>query len=105
MRISDWSSDVCSSDLATLHRDGSDLGTGRQHLWNGPAHVFVEHMKCRQALVAGTDGVASIGLHAVQKRLHGGIIKVLQYQFADAEPVCARHKDQEQAQAIPIAAD
>src|SRR3546814_18370130 len=38
MRISDWSSDVCSSDLAGRERQYRDRGSGVHAGGNGPAH-------------------------------------------------------------------
>src|SRR3546814_2610994 len=80
MRISDWSSDVCSSDLAAPDRDGrSHAAPTRQHAADGPelpqpegtagarrhGHAAVV---LRQSRGMGPDSGAAAGLRADHER-------------------------------------
>src|SRR3546814_11123783 len=60
MRISDWSSDVCSSDLATLRSNRGDRGTRLRQLieWMGEdfSGVIVFDEAHEMAGVAGGEG-------------------------------------------------
>src|SRR3546814_21037442 len=59
MRISDWSSDVCSSDLLLLGMGGADL----LHLLHRDAGVFLaemEHHRAGRRLVAAFIDVAAV---------------------------------------------
>src|SRR3546814_18970670 len=55
MRISDWSSDVCSSDLALAHGDaggGAESlvgGIDRMELAVGQCHCHIDHRKTERA--------------------------------------------------------
>src|SRR3546814_1111102 len=49
MRISDWSSDVCSSDLITVRRRGADI------------NIACERLACGYGLLPNTEMAASLG--------------------------------------------
>src|SRR3546814_7715658 len=51
MRISDWSSDVCSSDLPHRGRRGGEPGGGRRH----PAVRDVAHPRLRELVGGSSD--------------------------------------------------
>src|SRR3546814_11929460 len=62
MRISDWSSDVCSSDLP-VHREGAVVvRTGRRHAWRRRRMRHRRGLACRVGAapprIAGPDPVA-----------------------------------------------
>src|SRR3546814_20900878 len=68
MRISDWSSDVCSSDLPQIHRplfqDGSRFHAVRQIPSDVRLHIFdtellIRHRECRRHVLRSEPGVQS----------------------------------------------
>src|SRR3546814_8735078 len=68
MRISDWSSDVCSSDLPQIHRplfqDGSRFHAVRQIPSDVRLHIFdtellIRHRECRRHVLRSEPGVPS----------------------------------------------
>src|SRR3546814_5015909 len=73
MRISDWSSDVCSSDLAGFahHRDGSrhagpDAVGNPAHAPGGDGCLW---RRCRTGAAAGSVPVAQIGRASCRERV------------------------------------
>src|SRR3546814_8297502 len=61
MRISDWSSDVCSSDLPVLR----ELGQTRAGWVKGSQFVFSQHCKSLRGLGVSEDKIASIAYWTV----------------------------------------
>src|SRR3546814_6227075 len=64
MRISDWSSDVCSSDLAVLHDDEVLAGAGDAH---GLARE--RRLDARQNLAIAADLIDAQAVQALAHRL------------------------------------
>src|SRR3546814_4796077 len=64
MRISDWSSDVCSSDLAVLHDDEVLAGAGDAH---GLARE--RRLDARQNLAVAADLIDAQAVQALAHRL------------------------------------
>src|SRR3546814_10771494 len=65
MRISDWSSDVCSSDLVVLHRltiEGPEIAEVRRNQVPAPGNADVAG--CRASIVQGVDTVVQLLLIA-----------------------------------------
>src|SRR3546814_10809012 len=76
MRTSDWSSDVCSSDLLTLPTLQSAMPFQRPDPSNGPGHViFEDHERPPDATKNRPDRV----IEPVPFTLFGGVL------FADAK--------------------
>src|SRR3546814_2260864 len=70
MRISDWSSDVCSSDLAPVHAiTGSGAPTGERHvlLWNPP--VINKDLGLRASARSQSNRIARIAIKSGLKTL------------------------------------
>src|SRR3546814_10868466 len=65
MRISDWSSDVCSSDLQALLRPKSARGIGSAHSSNGPNNHGGSNAndKCIQSFHKAKDLPEGVVLH------------------------------------------
>src|SRR3546814_19208912 len=75
MRISDWSSDVCSSDLAVAHYD-----IGEQRLVAGDVVIGTEHTLATEGEghVVGGHLVAVMELHArTQGQFDGALVDAL----------------------------
>src|SRR3546814_6053114 len=83
MRISDWSSDVCSSDLHQVHQTNG--GEGRSVA--ADLRVVAHH---------GLEQIAGVADHAVEHFLHGGLAAAVEPQHAVA--VALDHEDAETAQ-------
>src|SRR3546814_14002498 len=56
MRISDWSSDVCSSDLRFFYRCPEQLGVGELHAGRHAGAVVVEDLDARAVQLGGELG-------------------------------------------------
>src|SRR3546814_3923679 len=70
MRISDWSSDVCSSDLATIYR-GMDIGTAkpsRSEQATMPHHLLDIRDPAESYSAAEFQRDASLLIHQIQDR-------------------------------------
>src|SRR3546814_10528832 len=59
MRISDWSSDVCSSDLDTVHQLADRAGIGRPEVavYQGAPNAFATGASRNNSLVAVSTGL------------------------------------------------
>src|SRR3546814_6342533 len=69
MRISDWSSDVCSSDLATLPLGGSALPMVRSTVYSTRVSQECPVMKSGLLASAGRPGNANTTYHTCLPRL------------------------------------
>src|SRR3546814_14844587 len=58
MRISDWSSDVCSSDLKTLSGVVDDFGVGQLDIETKRTHFLDEHVEALRN--AGLEGIVAL---------------------------------------------
>src|SRR3546814_16521932 len=84
MRISDWSSDVCSSDLADWLEDDrtalrlTAIGTRLRTLMDPPGVARFKHYE-RQARARGQRGIAmlSTGRSVITDRLHSHNLSTL----------------------------
>src|SRR3546814_4956317 len=90
MRISDWSSDVCSSDLLWTQYDLNDVATPEGFLRN-PALVHGFYNARRRNLVAAVPNAAHAALAALERQWPGDFLLVTQNEMGRAscrERVC-----------------
>src|SRR3546814_4457984 len=93
MRISDWSSDVCSSDLARLR--GGDGQAGIVEVLGprgGPVHALLlqdRHVRVLEVLVGDADGPAGL-LRGEEDVIVGGRVLVVGGALAHAGDLDAR---------------
>src|SRR3546814_14650791 len=81
MRISDWSSDVCSSDLAVHPAQAvQQLGVNRLHFG---AHRRRLQRPIHQLLALGKSALAHV---AERKPCHGGSVPTIAFQSALEQP-------------------
>src|SRR3546814_18860999 len=69
MRISDWSSDVCSSDLVAGLRHGVEVGAAGVELGVHVGHLALDELELTDAL-AKLLAVVDVGHHHIEACLH-----------------------------------